>query len=77
MTALQGNLDIGSTELSGASHHFDLGVDVLAFPGEMGALPQNWDHYDVSHRQHDVGAWTPQDPAQLQLWATTLDVPGF
>jgi hypothetical protein len=57
--------------------HFDLGVDVLASGKEMNTLPHDWDSHGVQQRDHSGGNWPPADPAQLELLATTLDVPGF
>jgi hypothetical protein len=57
--------------------HFDLGVDVLASQGEMSSLPHDWDTHELQQRDHGGGHWPPADPAQLELLATTLDVPGF
>jgi hypothetical protein len=77
MKTLQGHQDIGSQELSGASLHFDLGVDVLAFPSEIGALPNDWQVQGAHDRGHNSGPWVPNDPRQMQVWAATLDVPGL
>lgn len=57
--------------------HFDLGVDVLASSGEMGALPHDWDPAQLQHRDHGGGQWPPASPAQLENLASTMDVPGF
>lgn len=57
--------------------HFDLGVDVLAAGGEMQNVPQDWDPHGVHQREHNGGQWPPADPKKMQLWAATLDVPGF
>ena len=57
--------------------HFDLGVDVLASRGEMGALPHDWDPGQAQHRDHDGGQWPPASPAELEMLAATMDVPGF
>ena len=60
-----------------AANHFNLGVDVLASGGEMGSLPHDWDPREGGHRAHSDGAWEPTDPAQMEIWAATLDVPGL
>lgn len=57
--------------------HFDLGVDVLASRGEMSALPHDWDPAKLQHRDHGGGQWPPASPAQLEVLAATMDVPGF
>lgn len=57
--------------------HFDLGVDVLASPDEMSSLPHDWDPHGLEQRDHGGASWPPADPAQLEMLAVTLDVPGF
>jgi hypothetical protein len=56
---------------------FDLGADALASQGELTSLPQDWDSHGLTQRDHGGGRWPPADPAQLEILATTLDVPGF
>jgi hypothetical protein len=57
--------------------HFDLGVDVLASRSEMGTLPHDWDPGQVQARDHGGAQWPPASPAQLEMLAATMDVPGF
>ena len=56
---------------------FDLGVDVLAARQAFDSLPVDWHPQGLGHRDHGSGHWVPENPAQLEIWAATLDVPGF
>ena len=79
MTSISTGVAIGATEgpWTQIPVHFDLGVDVLASRTEMGALPRDWDPGMIQHRDHSGGQWPPASPAQLEMLAATMDVPGF
>ena len=56
--------------------HFDLGLESLASADDFAHLPHDWEGFHRDHPHHGMHEW-PTDTKTLQLWAATLDVPGF